>query len=552
MQCLKKKITMVRKLLFVLLVTINFAYSQNTVGTTDISEGVFDGFTLYTVSTETYLINNCGEVINQWTSNFPPGNAVYLLENGNILRAGKTSSTDISFGGQGGVVEIFDWDGNLAWQYFYDTPMMRQHHDVFPMPNGNVLILAATRMTNTEAIQAGRDPSLLSQTDLYNEQIIEVTPVGINSATIIWEWNVKDHLVQDFDNTKDNFGDVSLSPEKLNINFLNGGNGGSNWLHFNSIQFNVVLNQIVISSRNLSEIYIIDHSTTTAEAATNSGGLYGKGGEFLYRWGNPQSYNQGSETDRKLYGQHYPHVIAPELVDQNKIILFNNGNGRIPEFSEVLVLNPTTDSPGVYSYVSNTAYGPTTPDYIYEDTATPTDFFSHILSSSQRLPNGNTLICEGINGRFFEITASEDIVWEYINPVSTANGSVASQGEDPSSYPNSTFRGIKYGTDYAAFIGKDVTPGNPIELNPDVTECNNLSLSDYEKSTISLYPNPTKDKIRINSISNIDKVEVYNVLGSKVDETNTKIIDLSKQTNGIYFLKIYSHSRITTKKVIKN
>ena len=63
--------------------------------------------------------------------------------------------------------------------------MMRQHHDVFPMPNGNVLILAATCMTNTEAIQAGRDPSLLSQTDLYNEQIIEVTPVGINSATII-------------------------------------------------------------------------------------------------------------------------------------------------------------------------------------------------------------------------------------------------------------------------------------------------------------------------------------------------------------------------------
>ena len=264
---------MVRKLLFILLVSINFAYSQNTVGTTEIFEGFYEGFTLFTVSTETYLINNCGEVINQWTSSFPPGNSVYLLENGNILRAGRTSSSDITFGGQGGVVEIFDWDGNLTWQYFYDTPMMRQHHDVFPMPNGNVLILAATRMSNAEAIQAGRDPNLLPQSDLYNEQIIEVTPLGINGATIVWEWNVKDHLIQDYDASKDNFGDISLRPEKININFLNGGSGASNWLHYNSIQFNPVLNQIVLSSRNLSEIYIIDHSTTTAEAASNSGGL---------------------------------------------------------------------------------------------------------------------------------------------------------------------------------------------------------------------------------------------------------------------------------------
>ena len=543
---------MIKKLLLILLITINFVFSQNTVGTTEISEGFYEGFTLFTVSTETYLINNCGEVINQWTSNFPPGNAVYLLEDGSILRAGRTGSGDITFGGQGGVIEIYDWDGNLTWQYFYDTPMMRQHHDVFPMPNGNVLILAATRVTNAEAIQAGRDPSLLSQTDLYNEQIIEVIPVGLNSATIVWEWNVKDHVVQDFNNTKDNFGDVSLSPEKLNINFLNGGSGGSNWLHFNSIQINPVLDQIVISSRNLSEIYIIDHSTTTAEAASNSGGLYGKGGDFLYRWGNPQSYNQGTEADRKLYGQHYAHVIAPGLLDENKIILFNNGNGRDPDFSEVYILNPETDSPGVYSYLPDTAYGPAAPDYIYEDPTAPTDFYSHILSSAQRLPNGNTLICAGFNARFFEITPSEDIVWEYVSPVNSANGSAAAQGDDPTSFPNATFRAIKYGTDYAAFIGKDLTPSDPIELNPDLTACNNLSLSEFEESTISLYPNPTKAKIRINSIRNLDKIEVYNVLGRKISETRSSIVDLSGQTNGIYFLRIYSESIIISKKVIKN
>jgi hypothetical protein len=544
---------MVKKaLIFIVLVTINFTYAQNTLGTTQISEDVYEGFTLYTTFTDTYLINNCGEVINQWSSNFPPGNSVYLLENGNLLRAGRTASTDITFGGQGGVVEIYDWDGNLTWQFFYDTPMMRQHHDIFPMPNGNVLILAATRMTNLEAVQAGRDPNLLSETDLYNEQVIEVTPIGTDNAEIFWEWNVKDHLIQDFDSSKDNFGDVSLNPKKLNVNFLNGRSGGSNWLHFNSIQFNSVLNQIVLSSRNLSEIYIIDHSTTTTESATSAGGDYGKGGDFLYRGGNPQAYNQGVETDRKLYGQHYPYIIQTGLVDEGKIMLFNNGNGRTPLFSEVYILNPDTDSAGVYSYTTATAYGPSTPDFIYQDPIAPTDFYSGILSSAQRLPNGNTLICEGITGRFFEITPSEELVWEYVNPVNSNNGTIAAQGDIPSSIQNSTFRGIKYGLDYAAFTGRDLTAGNPIELNPDLTPCNNLSVTNFQQSVVTLYPNPTQSEIQIKSGSIIDKVEIYSVLGHKVGESKTSTINLSKKTNGIYFLRIYSGAKVISKKVIKN
>ena len=542
---------MIKKILFAAFITINVAYAQNTVGTKLITSEASDGFTLFTISTESYLINNCGEVINQWSSAFPPGNAVYLLENGNLLRAGRTASTDITFGGQGGVIELYNWDGNLLWQYFYDTPMMRQHHDVFPMPNGNVLIIAATRMTNTEAIQAGRNPALLPETDLYNEQIIEVTPVGASNASIVWEWNVKDHLIQDFDSNVDNFGDVSLDPGKLDINFLNGGSGGSNWLHVNSIQYNATLDQIVVSSRNLSEIYIIDHSTTTAEAATSSGGIYGKGGDFLYRWGNPQAYDQGTETDRQLYGQHYPHIIEPGLVDEGEIILYNNGNGRTPSFSEVFILEPETSSPGFYTYVTDTAYGPENPGYIYTD-PTPADFYSHILSSAQRLPNGNTLICEGINGRFFEITPTEEIAWEYINPVNSNNGNIASQGDDPSMFPNLSFRAFKYATDYPAFIGRDLTPDNPIESNPDLTPCNNLNIEDHLQSSVSIYPNPSQDIFNINSEIEIDKVEVYNTLGKKIAEKNNLNIDLSQQSDGIYFLRIHHNSNIISKKVIKN
>ena len=67
------------------------------------------------------------------------------------------------------------------------------------------------------------------------------------------------------------------------------------------------LDQIVLSNHNLSEIWIIDHSTTTLEAASHSGGNSGKGGDLLYRWGNPQAYDQGTGADQLL--NHQQHVL---------------------------------------------------------------------------------------------------------------------------------------------------------------------------------------------------------------------------------------------------
>ena len=540
------------KLVFFFFILTSILKAQNTIGIISVENDVDDGFALFTSFTETYLINNCGEVINQWSSSFPPGNAVYLLENGNILRSGRTSSTDIVFGGQGGIVEMFDWDGNLVWQYLYDTVDHRQHHDVFPMPNGNVLILAVTIMSNAEAIQAGRDPGLLPETILYNEQLIEVQPIGLTGGTIVWEWNIRDHLIQDFDNTKDNFGDVSLSEGKLDVNFLNGESGNANWLHVNSMQYNAALDQIIVSSRLLSEFFIIDHSTSTVEAASSNGGTYGRGGDFLYRWGNPQSYRQGLESDRKLFGQHYVHTIGNDLVDAGKIMLFNNGLGRVPLFSEVFVLAPPTDSPGFYSYTTGTAFGPETIDYVYDDPITPTDFFSNILSNAQRLANGNTLICEGINGRIFEIDPNENMVWEYIIPVNNNTGAIATQGDDAGSFANATFRAIKYPLDYAAFTSRDLTPGSPIELNPDLTPCNTLNITDFSFNNINIYPNPVSDILIIESTLKIDNIELYTILGSKVVSiSNTNTIDLSTLNSGLYLIKIYANRKSLIQKLIK-
>lgn len=537
---------------FLLLCSLTM-HSQNTVGIITNTADAYQGYTLFTSHTSTFLINNCGEVINQWSSTFPPGNSMYLLEDGSLLRTGSTPSNDIVFGGQGGVVEKYSWEGALLWQYYYDTPQYRQHHDIFPMPNGNVLILAAKVMTNAEAIQAGRNPAMLPQSVLYSEQLVEVQPVGTNQGTIVWEWDMKNHLVQDFDATKSNYGIVSENPQKLDINFTNGSAGNSNWLHVNSVQYNATLDQIILSSRNLSEIWIIDHSTTTAEAATSTGGTYGKGGDILYRWGNPQAYDKGTEADRTLFGQHYPHWIANDLIDGGKLMVFNNGNGRQPQFSEVYILNPPTSSPGFYTLEADGTYGPEAPDYIYADNATdPANFNSHILSGADRLPNGNIFICEGTKGKLFEIDSEENIVWEYINPVHNVTGAIASQGGNPP-VVRQLFRGLKYGVDYPAFEGKDLTPGDPIELNSELNvACTALKVDKNTSNTFMLSPNPTSGIITLTTDAVVAKIEVYNILGAKINTViNSKTVDLSNLQSGIYLLKLFADEAVITKKIIK-
>ena len=523
----------------------------NTLGTISLTEEAYDGYTLFSSHKNTFLINNCGQVINQWSSDYLPGHSVYILPNGNLIRAGRKDTSTITFGGVGGIVEMFDWDGNLVWEFIYSNDEQRLHHDIYPMPNGNILVLAATVMSNEETLQAGRNPNLVSGAGiLYNEQILEIKPIGTNDYSIEWEWNFKDHLIQDYDDTKNNYGVIDEHPEKLDINFLNDRITAENWLHVNSIQYDETLDQIVISSRNLSELYIIDHSTTAEEATGETGGTYGKGGDFLYRWGNSAAYGQGNEDDRTLFGQHFPHIIKPGLKDEGKIILFNNGTDREPVFSEVMIISAPTTSPGIYSYDPDSSYGPQTAEFTYSSNE-DNDFTSGILSGAIRLPNENLLICDGNSGRLFEINSTNDIVWNYIIPMNNTTGEISSQGDVLES-GNSTFRGIKYSTDYEGFTGKDVTPGDPIESNFNLNTCLSLSTDNLLNDKIIIYPNPVEDLIHINTGLTILEVEIYDVLGKRLNfiKLNNRKIDMTRANKGIYVLKIKTEIGIITKKII--
>ena len=461
--------------LFILgLAFISYGYSQNqTVGLFEYDSTAFSGYTLFSPDETTYLIDNCGKLVHSWEGIYNSGSSVYLLQNGDLLRTCRIQSTVFSGGGSGGRVEQRDWHNNLIWSYNFSTTDYHQHHDIEPMPNGNILILNWERKSALEAINAGRDSAALVNNELWATYIMEVEPVGSNDINIVWEWRLWDHLIQDFDSTKANYGIVQDNPQRLDINFYSG-NGKKDWLHCNSIDYNAQLDQIVIGSRALSEFYIIDHSTSTAQAASNVGGVYGKGGDFLYRWGNPQSYKRGSSADQKLFGQHDVQWIPSDYPDGDKILLFNNGQNR--GFSSVDVIDISQFILGVFSLNSNNTFDPDSAEWSYT-ASNPSDFYASYISGAQRFENGNTLICDGPHGRFFEIDDQKNIVWEYVNPI--VNSGPLTQGDpipiSANGLGNSVFRVSRFPVNFPAFSSVNLTPSFPLELNPLPSSCNMLT-----------------------------------------------------------------------------
>jgi hypothetical protein len=440
-----------------------------TVGLKQCSAQSTPGYTLFAplASTTTYLIDELGRQVHSWKGNLQPGNSVYLLEDGQLLRTQTTKkASPFKGGGEGGLIQNVNWDGSVKWSYVYSTDSVRQHHDVAHLPNGNILVVAWELKTVAEAEAAGRDTNLLKDNELWPEHIIEVKPQGSSGGSIVWAWHVWDHLIQDHDATKENYGKVEEHPELLDVNYTAANpKGPADWLHFNAIAYNPELDQIVVSSRQLGEIYVIDHSTTTEEAAGHSGGNSGKGGDFLYRWGNPAAYRAGSSNAQQLYGQHDAQWIAKGLPGAGNLLIFNNGDTRPGgKFSTIEEVETPITATGNYDLAVGASYGPTMPVWRYTANP-PTSFYSSFISGTQRLANGNTLICSGSSGRIFEVTEAGEIVWEYINPV--FGGEVHTQGQPiptgKEAATNSVFRAYRYTADYSGLAGKELTAGDYIE-----------------------------------------------------------------------------------------
>jgi len=395
-------------------VTDGTMWVHNTFVFTTVSD-IFQGYTLFTPmdvrNGSTFLIDINGQIVHVWPTDEAPSNGVYMADNGSILRPcviiqGESPEYMRK-------IQKIAWNGIVLWEYQYSGDGYWQTHDIVAMPNGNVLILALEKKTEAESIAAGRNPALLWDNELWPAYLAEVKPTGPTSGDIVWEWHLWDHLVQDFNPVKANYGIVKDHPELLDINFAI--DGYDDWIHPNTICYNPELDQVIINSRHLREFWIVDHGTTTEEAAHHVGRRHHKGGDFLYRWGNPQSYRAGNASDQKLYGPHDPQWITPGCPHEGDILIFNNGwNHPERPYSTIDEITPPIDARGNYSLRPGEAYEPEnlTWQYVPPD---PVNFSAGFISGCQRLPDGNTLICDGPKGFFFEVTKEGKTVWSYQN-----------------------------------------------------------------------------------------------------------------------------------------
>ena len=550
----------IKLLLFIFSIFVTVQnWAQQTIGLFSHTEDSFLGYALFapTTSKTTYLIDNCGKLVQSWGSDYVPGLGAYLLEDGSLLRCGRANSTVFNGGGKGGIIERFDWDGNLTWTFEYNNEDYMHHHDLAYMPNGNILLIAWEYISVEEAIEQGKNPLLVGNA-LFSEHIVEIEPFGVDSAHIVWEWHLWDHLVQDYDAERDNFGIVADHPELMNLNYPSIVN--QDWIHFNAIDYNEALDQIALSSRHLNEIWIIDHSTTTEEAAGHEGGNSGKGGDILYRWGNPEAYDHGDGMDTQLFGQHDVNWIPEGYEGAGQLMVFNNGINR-PEgfYSSVDVIAPPVDEQGHYFYEVGQAYEPDSFSwqYIAEE---PASFFSSNISGARRLPNGNTLICEGRTGNFWEVDLVGNVVWHYVNPVIQSGPAV--QGTDifgPLGGSNAVFRVMKYGLDFPGFEGRDMTPGAPVELEPWPDDCVVSSVGDEVRESLRIYPNPVHDFLRISlpeGVANESVVlELFDLEGRKMlaqtwHGVGDASLTLAGFTSGMYIVKVVCGNNVFLDKLI--
>jgi hypothetical protein len=408
-------------------------------------DGASAGYTLYAPlrSHSTFLIDADGKVVHEWKADAPPGQSVYLLPSGNLLRCERVPSDVFEGGGQGGRVREYDWDSKVVWEYVCADEKRLQHHDVEPLPNGNVLLIAWEHKTAEEALAVGRSPQLLQAKQLWPDMVLEIEPARPSGGKIVWEWHAWDHLIQDRDPKLPNYGDVAQNPQRIDVNISTrapeptkaeleemeklrklgyagdepdrrgddrGGPGrGADWFHCNSIDYSPELDMIVLSSRELSELWFIDHSTTTEQAKGSIGGRYGHGGDLLFRWGNPKWHKGAGE--RALFGQHDAQWIPPGYRGAGNVLVFNNGERELRAFSSADELSMPFSTGTLADAFA--AEGGVKVELVASYRSP--DFCGHI-SGAQRLKNGNTLICAGETGRVVEMTPEHAIVWNYLNP----------------------------------------------------------------------------------------------------------------------------------------
>jgi hypothetical protein len=355
---------------------------------------VYDGLILVNDAgnNRVFLMDKDAKLVHEWPLSNRLGNDAFLLSNGNLLASLESDDPKITLGGQGGKLQFIAADGTIEWNFNYSSEEAETHHDAELLPNGNVLAMVWERRTQEVAAEAG---STLG-TDVFPEAIIEINPA---TNQIVWEWHAWDHIIQNVDPAKSNYGDIAANPQLIDVNYVTIDNGDI--MHGNGLAYDPEDDVIYLSVNFFHEVWVIDHSTTTEEASNHTGGNFNKGGDLIYRFGNPEAYKNPMGT-RLFHNNHFPNLLQGE--DAGKMLIFTNGNG-IGQSTVYELQLPTT-----FSLLPNSD---NEPEVIWS--FTDPDLFAPKVSGAVKLPNGNRMIAEGDYG-IWEVTESGEVVWKFEAP----------------------------------------------------------------------------------------------------------------------------------------
>jgi len=476
----------------------------------------FNGFALYNEGggNTTYLIDENQNLAHTWNMSTECNYTVQLKENGNLVRGTKGNTSVFSTGniasGAGQVQEIAP-DGSIVWSFDYADNDHISHHDL-TLVGDNVLLTAYEKKSSTELNAAGFNNA---SSEKWPTHFIELEDDGNGGANIVWEWYIWDHMCQDTDASKPNYvANISDNPELIDINMLSGGSG--DWFHVNGVDYNEDLDQIVFSSRFASEIYIIDHSTTTAAAATHSGGNSGMGGDILYRWGNPSNYEMTGAQVIPNAVHDVRWITNDGRPNGGFLQIFNNSGVSNNQSAIDGIETPWDDNTNTYLRSSGQPFSPSSYTTRYECTS-GSPYSADGQSASDRMSNGNIFVNASLgqggggSGTMYEVDSLGTILW---GP--TSGG----------------LKGFRYECDYPG-----ITALEPFMTNTTSTSCFDatpISEND-EVDNLVLFPNPAIDHITIN---NKGVKEIYNIIGVRVVKTSSTKINVNHLASGIYNIRI--------------
>ncbi|MCB0397478.1 MAG: aryl-sulfate sulfotransferase [Flavobacteriales bacterium] len=520
----------------------------------------YPGYVLYSVqrSTTTYLMDTTSATYHSWSHSTADktGYSSYLMPGGILWRSISHTGNSLNGGGMTGRVQKVDWDGTVLWDYTHSSSTYCLHHDICPLPNGNVLLISYDVKSSSEVSTAGSNYS----GTVWSEKVMEVKPTGATTGTVVWEWKLWDHLVQDVDPNKANYqSSIVNHPELMDVNH----SVNKDWFHMNGIDYNPMLDQIALSSHNLDMWFIIDHSTTTAEAASHSGGNSGKGGDFLYRYGNPGSYDASGST--VLNVTHDAHWIPEFVPNAGRLVGFNN-RGVSSNQSAIDQIDIPLNGYN-YDITLGSAYSPS--NYTERHAC---NGYSSNMGNSVQLPNGNMLVCMSTSGLMYETDPSGTTIWS-----KTASGTVPQAQRysecyvtsDAAVIPEISMNGASLttasATAYQWYLNGQPISGatnqtyTPVENGIYVVRVLDAKGCVYTYSTgfnylftgvdqpleqvdFTFYPNPTTGLVHIKDTRLSGKrfdLYVMDATGRKVlQNKNLYQVDLSEYENGVYTIFI--------------